>query len=507
MCTYLSTTRPVYYFRRGIPAELRPFLDGKHEWSRSLGTKDRATAKQRIPAHTIETDALLASARERLDAGERPASGQHDSKVYALSDRDMAAMAVEAAFTDRQDARLDELAPFIAFAEKRLKGSTEKMPRALRAFKHILDGERYDKETLKMHLAIAQARVTELQGGQSPETPRQTAPGSGGAPVPMLATFDAYAKAQAMTAGVAKEWRASVAGLAQFVGNDDAARLTADDVIRWRDKLAGETTNRGTVRDPATVKKRIGTVATMLRWAVEERLLTENVAAGVIVRTPRKAKLRERDFTDGEALAILAASIVPASKAMAAGHILARRWIPWLCAYSGARVNELSQLRGQDVTETDGIWAMRITPEAGTTKDKNFRVVPLHPHIIEQGFIKAIADMGDGPLFYDPSLQRVASADNRHFKKVGTRLAEWVRKDVGITDTGVKPNHGWRHTFKTLSMLSEMPERVADAIQGHAAKSVGQTYGSVPLKVKADAIARMPRFDVPGLELPKPKTR
>jgi integrase len=507
MCTYLSSTRPTYYFRRGIPAELRPFLEGRHEWSRSLGTKDRATAKQRIPAITIETDALLASARERLDAGERPASRQGDSQSYALSERDGAAMAQETAVTERREGRLEQLGPFIAFAEKRLKGSTEQMPRALRAFKHILDAERHDKETLRLHLQAARAELAEARRGQSPETSRQTVPGDVGASVPILATFDAYAKAQAMTAGVAKEWRASVAGLVKFIGHDDAARLSVDDVVRWRDKLAGETTLRGTIRDPATVKKRVRTVATMLRWAVEERLLTENVGAGVIVRTPRKAKLRDRDFTDAEALAILTASLVPASGAMAEGHIVARRWIPWLCAYSGARVNELSQLRGQDITKTDGIWAMRITPEAGTTKDKKFRVVPLHPHIIEQGFIAAIADKGDGPLFYDPALQRVASDDNRHFKKVGTKLAEWVRKDVGITDTGVKPNHGWRHLFKTQAMLSDMPERVADAIQGHAPKSVGQTYGSVPLKVKADAIARMPRFDVPGLELPKPKTR
>ena len=147
----------------------------------------------------------------------------------------------------------------------------------------------------------------------------------------------------------------------------------------------------------------------------------------------------------------------------------------------------------------EGIWTIRITPEAGTQKTNAARIVPLHPHIIEQGFLAAIKPKGEGAIFYDPSRQRVQSDDNRHIKKVGERLVIWVRTGVGITDRGVKPNHGWRHTFKTLAMATEMPERIADAIQGHAPKTVGQTYGAVPIKTMADAIAKIPRFIVKGL--------
>ena len=489
MCTFLSKRGSTYCFRRAVPVNLRPFLDGRHEWMRSLGTKDRTEAKRLIPAITIETDALLASAMKRLVAGE-PGRGEEDHQSLGLSERDIMAMAYEERESARREARREQLEPFIAFLEGRLKGSTERMPRALRAVRHMLDDVRYDRDTLQHHLMAARAELAERDGNKAPEK----APVRPVAPVPILATFDAYAKTQGMTAGVAKEWRASMAGFIRFLGHDDADRVSADDVTRWRDMLGSEITRRGTVRDKSTVKKRVGAVASMLRWAVEERILSENVAANVVVRTPRKAKLRERDFTPEEVRAILNATLVPAPDAMAKEHAFARRWIPWLCAYSGARVGEMGQLRGQDISQVEGIWTMRITPEAGTTKDKNYRLVPLHPHMIEQGFLDAISKMGAGPLFYDASRQRVASDDNRHFKKVGERLAVWVRKDVGITDLGVKPNHGWRHTFKTQSMLSEMPERVADAIQGHAPKSVGQTYGSVPLKVKADAIARMPRF-------------
>ncbi|AYJ87292.1 hypothetical protein D3Y57_16810 [Sphingomonas paeninsulae] len=313
-----------------------------------------------------------------------------------------------------------------------------------------------------------------------------------------MAIYDAYAKAQGLKAVVATEGHASVKDFKTFLGHDDAARVTEDNVRDWRNALAAETTNRGRLRDPQTVKKRIGILSSILRWAKEERLIPNNVANSVVVRVPRKPNLRNSDFTAAEAKAILTASLLPSATRLSEQNKLARRWIPWLCAYTGARVGEMSQLRGQDVTQIDGIWAIRITPEAGTVKDGNARIVPIHPHLIKQGFL-AIAEK-DGPLFYDPARQRVQSTDNRHFKKVGERLATWVRTEVGITDRAVKPNHGWRHLFKTQAIASNMLERTSDAITGHAPKSVGQTYGSVPIKAMAEAIDKMPCFAVDGTE-------
>jgi integrase len=242
--------------------------------------------------------------------------------------------------------------------------------------------------------------------------------------------------------------------------------------------------------------KYITSVRAMLAWAVEEQKLSVNVAAAVTVRIPKKVKLRDRDFTAAEAKAILTATLEPASSKLSAWRARARRWIPWLCAYTGARVNEFSQLRGEDVQEIEGIWTVRITPEAGTVKAKEARIVPLHPHLIEQGFVEVVQAHGHGPLFYDPSLQRVQSDSNRHFKKVGERLAEWVRKEVGITDPGLQPNHAWRHTFKSMSYEAGIEERVADAIQGHAPSTTGRKYGKPGLKALSAAIEKVPRFDV-----------
>jgi integrase len=57
----------------------------------------------------------------------------------------------------------------------------------------------------------------------------------------------------------------------------------------------------------------------------------------------------------------------------------AKKWAPWLCAYTGARVGEIVQLRKKDVWREGKINVMRITPEAGTVKGRQLREVPLHP--------------------------------------------------------------------------------------------------------------------------------
>jgi integrase len=317
--------------------------------------------------------------------------------------------------------------------------------------------------------------------------------------VPLLTLYESYAKAQGLTPGVRDEWRHYIDRLVEFLGHDDAARITADQLMEWRDLLLREPSRKGKLRDPSTVRdKYITSVRATLAWAVEERKLPQNVAAHIVVRVKKKAKLREKDFTATEAKAILKATLEPASSRLSPTYVRARRWIPWLCAYTGGRVNEFSQLRGEDVKKVDGIWCVHITPKAGTVKANEARTVPLHEHLIEQGFLAMVKEQGPGPLFYDPARQRVEGDSNRHFKKVGERLAEWVRKEVGITDPDIKPNHAWRHTFKSMSYSAGIEERVVDAIQGHAPTTTGRKYGKPSVSALAEAIAKVPRFEVEG---------
>jgi hypothetical protein len=76
---------------------------------------------------------------------------------------------------------------------------------------------------------------------------------------------------------------------------------------------------------------------------------------------------------------------------------------------------------------------MKIKPEAGAVKGSMPRTVPIHDHVIEQGFLDYVKSKGRGPLFYNPA-PNGASGDTDitnpkrpRYVKTRERLAEWVR--------------------------------------------------------------------------------
>jgi integrase len=306
----------------------------------------------------------------------------------------------------------------------------------------------------------------------------------------LMTIFEGYLRERQPSPATIKRWRPIMAHLVDHLGHDEPRRISADDIIGWKEALARQGVSGRTIREVYLAAAKV-----VFAWAVENRKLDANPAAGVSVRVPRRHRPRGPSFTSAETRTILSASLSRDQGKISREHALARRWIPWMCAYSGARVGEIAQMRGRDILLIEGIWAMRITPEAGSTKSGQARVVPLHPHLVEQGLPKIAERAGDGPIFYDPARGRGGSAGNAHHKKVGERLAAWVR-DLGVDDPHVQPNHGWRHLFKTVARRAGIAPEVRDALQGHAPRSVGEAYGDWPIDVLAAAIAILPRYDL-----------
>jgi integrase len=178
---------------------------------------------------------------------------------------------------------------------------------------------------------------------------------------------------------------------------------------------------------------------------------------------------RKKGFTLPQAETILTATLDGRSHLISEEMQAARRWLPWLCAYSGARVNELTSLYPADVKpdeETD-IRCMIIKPSL--EKTAQWRTVPIHSHVIEQGFLDYVEKRRRKgmPLFYDPSRSRGGKSGNPQFKKVAERVAKWVR---GLGVENVAPNHGWRHRFKSVARHVHMDREVEGFITGHRPK-------------------------------------
>ncbi len=280
-----------------------------------------------------------------------------------------------------------------------------------------------------------------------------------------------------------ESYRNTVANLRAFLKHDDALQITPDDIVRFKDHRLG-TVAAKTVKDSD-----LAGLKTIFGWAVSNRKLSSNPAQGITIKVGKARKLRSKGLSDAEAKALLgAASAYKAGPSELPQTAAAKRWIPWLLAYTGARVGEMAQLRKQDVRREGDIWVLRITPEAGTVKTDEAREVVLHAHLLELGFAAFVTGAQPGYLFLKAGKSGDITGLRRALKN---RLAQFAR-DV-VKDPNVAPNHGWRHRFKTLGIEAGIDHRILDAIQGQSARTVAESYGDVTLKAMANAMSKFPK--------------
>ena len=237
---------------------------------------------------------------------------------------------------------------------------------------------------------------------------------------------------------------------------------------------------------------------TVFSWGVSQKHLRTNPFASVKVDVPKASVLREggKSFNTEEARVILTASLAITNTKDAFPR--AKRWVPWVCAYSGARAGEITQLRGIDITKREGFYVMRITPEAGSTKTGSARTVPLHEHLITQGFIEFVRAQGDGPLFFNVRTATDVEVDPMNPKmppatKVRQRVGDWVR-GLGISEPDGGPTHGWRHLFLKTARRAGIEPTLRFGITGHATKSEGEAYGQPEPEELAEALKKFPRY-------------
>jgi integrase len=332
--------------------------------------------------------------------------------------------------------------------------------------------------------------LRKAQGDYSPDGNDDRVPPSmsSAGPVRFEPVWADYQRQSKLRPATVKRWTPVLQKFIAFVGVDDLRRITQADVIRWRDKMLSE----GSDLDPITVRDvYLAAPKALLGFASDQSKIGANPAANVTVRAKSKGTVREKDFRDEEAEKILS----PQNDLTSAELKAARRWVPWLCAYTGARVNEMTQLRHEDVMQIDKVWVVHITPEAGSTKTNFARAVPIHDHLMEQGFLDFALAKPKGPLFYSPKRAWGGSPGNPPHVRMGQKIGEWVRA-IGVDDPNVQPNHGWRHRFKTVGRTVGMDSQKLDFIQGHAADTEGVKYGRFPPPALKPEIDKIPRYEV-----------
>ncbi len=505
-------TTGVYYYRRGVPEELRPLV-GRREEKVSLGTKDLNEAKRLHAQKAAEVEARWANLLKPLQTmSEREAHlaamGHFEAYLSAHSDNpSQAPWQPSIGETLWRTIPWEELATKVMSPDYLSTPDVAAVERARYEAHCLTEADRYlaacglrVDEQGKSNLAKAigsalQRAALALRDVSAPHwafpvaVPRSNLPGSadrtvvGGSRVPSSVTFSSlvagWTKEKQPTKKTAYSWTRVVDDLQNFLGYDDAQRMTSDDLVRWKASLIERELSTKTIRDG-----KIAPVRAILQWGLDNRHISANVAERLTVKVKIRPGSKKRGFTEEEAKLVL--------RTAAFEKVLSMRWVPWICAYTGARVSEICQLRSQDVFNQDDIWLIRITGEAGSIKNENSeRLVPLHKALLNEGFLDFAKRLPSGPLFNDLKPDRFGNRGGTGTKIIG----RWIRK-LGITDARISPNHSWRHRFKTVCRQHEVDLDIAEALTGHGRKSEGDKYGDFTPRALLRGIAKFPTINL-----------
>ncbi|MCK1718261.1 hypothetical protein [Bradyrhizobium sp. 141] len=148
----------------------------------------------------------------------------------------------------------------------------------------------------------------------------------------------------------AKRWKNVVRRFKEWLTHDDLSRVTPEKVQAWGDERSATGTALKTINDTDFAALRA-----VSGWGKKRGWLPSNPALEAKIEGRGKKITREKWFLESERAAILNSALaVQGTKRENPKTTAAKRWVPWLCAYSGARVVEMIQLRKEDVRREGG---------------------------------------------------------------------------------------------------------------------------------------------------------
>ena len=255
--------------------------------------------------------------------------------------------------------------------------------------------------------------------------------------------------------GTHRDVKSSCKTIAEILGDLDLKTHKREDMKNLKASLS-------VGRSVSTVGKILGTLSTVMKWAVNNDYLTKALTEGL---TPTKGTESARKaFSQYQVKALMAhAKTLPVDAW--------QRWALSLGVITGTRIAELRQLTKADVKQVAGVWVIDINRNDGkTAKTKNaLRVIPLT----------------DGAYGFDLQafLEFVDKADSRLFTLGGGQfsvlLNGMLRDVLDVKADRTQTFHSLRHSLAGAMKAAEVPVGTAESILGHASGSISyDLYGA-----------------------------
>lgn len=415
----LPMARPVsrkgsrhYYFRKRIPEDVLGVLRTAPGWSRrgwglasgeitlslererNQGESDKAThARLNVEAERIF---------QELRRGVRPLNdeeiGALAGEAYALATLpDGAKFAAQG--TRRKNFSLSDYAAELV-AAKGIRTDAQSIERLSVA----LSGER---GALIKAVALNEARAagdysrgSETFPGWSDATPQPREQPSAKLKLSeLIVRF--YAEHKRLSELTRQRYRPALAAFTVFLKDKPAALVTEEDIRSFKvHRLEG-----GERTEATYYRADLPAIKSLFKWATDRERhvkppLSFNPASAVRVLTDAemgRAVTTREGFYEEEMAAILRGALAVKREGRDPLLADAKRWCPWIAAYTGARIASITGLCREDIRTEGGGWFFTFLPAKGYPRS---REVPIHADLIERGFIDFVKSREKGPLFY-----------------------------------------------------------------------------------------------------------
>lgn len=241
-----------------------------------------------------------------------------------------------------------------------------------------------------------------------------------------------------------------------------------------------------------TINKYLQTYGTMFEWARKNGYVSENVFAGLTIRSTKRAAVIRKAFSSDQ-IGRIYQSIVDNE----GGNIRLpyQKWGPLIALYSGARLNEIAQIHLKDIAIEDDLWYFDLNDDDGKRlkTDASRRRVPIHPKLIELGLLDYVSDLrrqGNTKLF--PSFTYCTK------NGWGRALGRWFN-DTFLPELGFKNEslvfHSLRHTVTNSLQRADVPQPIVQALIGHTRENMlGRHYSASGFELRQlhEALLRLP---------------
>jgi integrase len=139
-------------------------------------------------------------------------------------------------------------------------------------------------------------------------------------------------------------------------------------------------------------------------------------------------------------------------------------WLPLLAAYSGARIEELTQIRLEDFKCVSGVDAVALCPPGlqGKTESAT-RLLPIHSRLMHLGLLRYVEKLrSDGKTRLFPELKEI----NGKYSEGPSKWFGKLKRRANLDKTLVF--HSWRHTVISRLLNAQLDnETIVKPLVGH----------------------------------------